>query len=43
MIFAFILFSFLIWGAHKQQQQQQQQHKLYLQDYNYLVTVLQKL
>ena len=25
------------------QQQQQQQHKLYLQDYNYLVTVLQKL
>ena len=26
-----------------QQQQQQQQHKLYLHDYNYVVTVLQKL
>ena len=25
------------------QQQQQQQHKLYLHDYNYVVTVLQKL
>ena len=24
-------------------QQQQQQHKLYLHDYNYVVTVLQKL
>ena len=24
-------------------QQQQQQHELYLQDYNYVVTVLQKL
>ena len=27
----------------KGQQQQQQQHKLYLHDYNYVVTVLQKL
>ena len=27
----------------KIQQQQQQQHKLYLHDYNYVVTVLQKL
>ena len=27
----------------QQQQQQQQQHKLYLHDYNYIVTVLQKL
>ena len=27
----------------QQQQQQQQQHKLYLHDYNYVVTVLQKL
>ena len=26
-----------------QQQRQQQQHKLYLRDYNYVVTVLQKL
>ena len=25
------------------QQQQQQQHELYLHDYNYVVTVLQKL
>ena len=27
----------------REQQQQQQQHKLYLHDYNYVVTVLQKL
>ena len=27
----------------QQQQQQQQQHKLYLHDYNYVVTELQKL
>ena len=28
---------------HELLQQQQQQHKLYLHDYNYVVTVLQKL
>ena len=28
---------------HSRQQQQQQQPKLYLHDYNYVVTVLQKL
>ena len=30
-------------GKVEKQQQQQQQHKLYLHDYNYIVTVLQKL
>ena len=32
-----------LWRGIYQQQQQQQQHKLYLQDFNCVVTVLQKL
>ena len=35
----------LNWGTKgfPSMQQQQQQHKLYLHDYNYVITVLQKL